>query len=357
MTPLPNGPGPGSAAQAKEVENGLSSGTFDNHLMPNSFTIELDQAQRAKLVSLLNGGNYRLVSIEHTVAAADTTDCRIALYKSGKCLVQGKGAEDFVRFVLEPEILGAARLGYEDVLDPDAIQPHIGVDESGKGDFFGPLVAAGAYVDPSLAPAMRTMGVRDSKKISSDRVALDMARDLRKLLGNRFAIVPIGPSAYNRLYAQMRNVNRMLSWAHARVIENMLERVPECPRAVSDQFGSKEQVQRALMKRGRKIKLIQKHRAESDLAVAAASVLARAAFLSALHGLGEQFGVTLPKGASPAVREAGVALVKARGEKVLLDVAKCHFRTTDAVLGELGKERGALGPLGAAVSKSALPPP
>ncbi len=319
--------------------------------MPNSFTYELTSEQQRVLIDLIRGGNYRPLTMEHTIIAAATESCTIALYKSGKCLVQGKGAEEFVQFALEPIVMQAVKVGYEDVLDPDASRPHMGVDESGKGDFWGPLVVASAYVDESLVGPMREMNVRDSKRITSDKVAIQMATQIRHLLGNRYAVVTIGPGAYNRLYAKMRSVNRMLGWAHARAIEDLLGKVPGCPRAISDQFGSKETVKRALMSRGRDIELVQRHRAESDLAVAAASVLARAGFLQALHRMGEQYGQSFPKGASPAVQAAAVALVQAKGEKVLLETAKCHFRTTDSVLQTLGKSREALGPEGSAVSK------
>jgi ribonuclease HIII len=316
-----------------------------------SYTIELTKPQQAVLADILRTGNYQPLTVEHAIVAAATPDCRIAIYRSGKCLVQGAGATDFVTFVLEPLVLKAVGLGYEDVLDPDASRPHIGVDESGKGDFWGPLVVAGAYVDGALVATMREMNVRDSKRISSDTVALDMARDLRRLLGQRYSLVTIGPAAYNRLYSRLRNVNTILSWAHARAIENLLEKVPDCPRAVSDQFGSKEQVRRALMKRGREIELVQRHRAESDPAVAAASILARAAFLYALRKLEEQHKVPFPKGASAAVVESGRKLVEAKGGKILMETAKCHFKTTDAILAQLKMDRSVLGPEGAATSK------
>jgi ribonuclease HIII len=316
-----------------------------------SYTIELTKPQQAVLADILRTGNYQPLTVEHAIVAAATPDCRIAIYRSGKCLVQGAGATDFVTFVLEPLVLKAVGLGYEDVLDPDASRPHIGVDESGKGDFWGPLVVAGAYVDGALVATMREMNVRDSKRISSDTVALDMARDLRRLLGQRYSLVTIGPAAYNRLYSRLRNVNTILSWAHARAIENLLEKAPDCPRAVSDQFGSKEQVRRALMKRGREIELVQRHRAESDPAVAAASILARAAFLYALRKLEEQHKVPFPKGASAAVVESGRKLVEAKGGKILLETAKCHFKTTDAILAQLKMDRSVLGPEGAATSK------
>jgi len=317
-----------------------------------SFTYKLTPEQQTLLVKHLRSGNYRPFELEHTIIAAEGEHCNIALYKSGKCLVQGAGAQDWVTFVLEPSILQEIRLGYEDVLDPESVQPHMGIDESGKGDFFGPLVIAAAFADEKLVPIMKEMNVRDSKTITSDRKAEDMARDIRRLLGDRFAIVTIGPRAYNRLYASMRNVNRILAWGHARAIENLLEKIPDCPRAVSDQFGPTRQIEQALMKKGRKIKLVQRHRAESDLAVAAASILARAGFLFALRDLQKKYELPIPKGASEAVKDSAAKLVEKHGPGILLDVAKCHFKTADAVLGKLSLDRTALGPDGAATSKA-----
>lgn len=329
------------------------SGTVLRVTAKTSFTIPLTPPQQQKLVAMLRSGNYRPVEVPHAVIAAETPDCRIALFKSGKCLVQGRGAEDWVLYQLEPNVLQQARTGYEDVLTPETVEPHMGVDESGKGDFFGPLVIAAAYADREVVEKFRALNVRDSKAISSDHVALTMAREIRKILGRRLAVVTIGPRAYNRLYAKMQNVNRILAWGHARAIEDLLEIVPNCPRAVSDQFGPVRQIESALMKNGRKIELVQRPRAESDPAVAAASVLARAAFLEALQKLGQQVGVSLPKGASEATRKAALQVIKARSPAMLLDVAKCHFRTLDEVLAEAGYDRGDVGADAMAMSKTA----
>ena len=304
-----------------------------------SYTVKLTPAQMEAAAQILREGNYRPRRMEYTLAAAEGPDCQIAIYQSGKCLVQGKGAADWITFVLEPQVLGEARLGYEDVLNPEANAPHMGVDESGKGDFFGPLVIAAAYVDEGIAKDLKALNVRDSKTITSDKAAQDLAKKIRARLGDRFAVVSIGPAAYNRLYATMSSVNRILAWGHARAIENLLEKVPNCPRALSDQFGPEQQIQRALQQKGRKIKLEQRHRAESDIAVAAASILARSGFLTALDKLGEKYGVKLPKGASDQVKRVAGELVQKRGGTALLETAKCHFKTTDDVLGPLGRSR------------------
>lgn len=317
----------------------------------NSFTFELSETQQAALIMLMEGGNYKAATVPYSIIAADGDHCRIVLYQSGKCVVQGKGAQDFVTFTLEPLVLMSAQVGYEDILNPEALAPHIGVDESGKGDFFGPMVIASAFSDEITTKQMREAGVRDSKKITSDKRIIEIAREIRKILGNRFTLIQIGPAKYNQLYSRMRSVNAMLAWGHARAIENMMDIVPDCPRAISDQFGSKEQVQRALMHKGRKIELVQQHRAESDIAVAAASILAREAFVLGIKRLGEQHGVKLPKGASDLVQLAAVELIGKHSPKILLETAKCHFRTTDAVLARVHQTRAVLGAEGAAVSQ------
>lgn len=322
-----------------------------------SFTFKLDAAQQERLVALLRQGNYRPREVPYTRVAVEGEDCNVALYTSGKCVVQGKGAEDWVTFTLEPQVLGEVVTGYDEVLHPEAYRPHMGIDESGKGDFFGPLVIAAAYVDETLTRKLKAMDVRDSKTISSDRKAEEMASDLRDLLGDRYSLVVIGPQAYNRLYAKIGNVNRMLAWGHARAIENLLEKVPSCSEALSDQFGPKQQIERALLQKGRKIKLVQRPKAESDPAVAAASVLARAAFLYELKKLGRRHAVEIPKGASDQVRAVAEELVRKSGPRVMLESAKCHFQTLDKVLAQTGNHRSDLGPEGQATSKASREDP
>jgi ribonuclease HIII len=213
-----------------------------------------------------------------------------------------------------------------------ATKGHIGTDESGKGDFFGPLVIAGFFMPDGQEGVLRKLGVKDSKRTSDNRVR-EIAEVLRA--GYVCSIVAIGPDKYNELYAMLRNLNRLLAWGHARAIENILERV-DCERAITDQFGDKSLVLNALMKKGRSIELVQQPRAEEDMAVAAASILARAEFLNRLKVLSRDAGIDLPKGAAPIVEEAGVRLVKALGPDALNRYAKLHFKTTARVLAAAG---------------------
>ena len=322
------------------------------NIQKTSFTYKLTDIQQVILKDILYRGNYREVHVKNALVAAETEKCRICLYRTGKCLVQGKGAQDFVTFVLEPQILQHVQVGYEETLNQEMFAPHMGIDESGKGDFFGPLVIASVYTDRFLTKKMLAMDIKESKRITSDNKAISLSADIRKLLKQRYAIVSIGSEAYNRLYARMKNVNRILAWGHARAIENLLARLPSCRRAVSDQFGSKQQVEQALMHRGRKIELIQKHKAESDIAVAAASVLARATFLTTLRKMEKEFGIHFLKGASSQVLAAGKQLLDKHGPQVLLKTAKCHFKTTDMILDTFSLKRSILGSYGAVTSKA-----
>jgi len=202
------------------------------------------------------------------------------------------------------------------------------VDESGKGDYFGPLVIAGVCVPAGGGEALAALGVRDSKTIADPR-AHRLAGEVRKAYPT--AVVAIGPGRYNELHATMRNLNRLLAWGHARVIENLLEQVPDCGRAISDQFGDARLLEQALLERGRRIALVQHPRAESNPVVAAASLIARAEFLRRLEMLGSRYGMELPKGAGPPVLAAGRAFVRRHGVAALGQVAKLHFRTTGQV--------------------------
>jgi ribonuclease HIII len=212
----------------------------------------------------------------------------------------------------------------------------IGSDESGKGDFFGPLVVAAFFMPEGQEEVLRGLGVKDSKR-TSDARCREIAETLKR--GYPYhSVITIGPEKYNELWAKLRNLNRLLAWGHARAIENILERVP-AGKAVTDQFGDERFVRNALLQKGREIELVQMPRAEEDPAVAAASILARAEFLTRLHFLSKDVGFELPKGASDLVEAAAVRLVKEKGPEVLAKVAKTHFKTTVRVLAAAGVDR------------------
>ena len=297
-----------------------------------SYTAKLTDAQADALHAHLQEGSFEFRAVPYARFAGAKDKLNVVFYESGKVVVQGKGTQEFVEFVLEPQILQQAKLGYEEVLNPDLILARFGVDESGKGDFFGPLCIAGVYVNESVVKAWQDAGIKDSKNISSDKRMHELAELIRQTPGCVTSVVPIGNEAYNRLYTTMKSVNRLLAWGHARVIENLMGQRqhmnPPPVRAISDQFASsKETVAKALMTLGREIELVQRHKAEEDLAVAAASILARDEFVTRLAKLEKDFGLRLPKGASAAVDAAAKEFIAKRGVSALPQVAKMHFRT------------------------------
>ena len=297
-----------------------------------SYTCKLDRAQSSALKAWLQTHGYEFREVPYADFAAGKEKTNMVYYTSGKLVVQGKGTQEFVEFVLEPEILKEVRLGYEEVLNPDILLPRLGVDESGKGDFFGPLCVAGVYVNAGIVKVLKDAGVKDSKKIGSDRKIKELAEVIRTTEGCVSTVVPIGNEAYNRLYTKMRSVNAMLAWGHARVIENLMgwkhKMNPTPVRAISDQFAhSKEVIAQAIMHLGKGIELVQRHKAEEDIAVAAASILARNEFVTRLERMGKDHEMEFPKGASAAVDAAAKEFVAKYGADGLAKVAKLHFRT------------------------------
>ena len=329
-----------------------------------TFTYELTESQQEILLGLMVNGNYRKREVPYSLWSIEGDHFNATLYskeKHGrrKLCVQGAKAEDFVLFVLEPNVLMSATLGYETLLNPELVSAHAGSDESGKGDYFGPLVVCCAYTDEALSAEMQKLGVKDCKQMS-DKSVLATGAKLRSLLGpTGYAVVKLGPAAYNRLYAKMRNINRMLAWAHGTAIEELLEKRPGCDRVVVDQFAPTEAtIQRALKPLGKKAKVEQRHKAESDIAVAAASVIARELFLRDIIKMGEEvFGppaegrANVPAGSSdPRVRALAEEMVSKNGPTWLMNHCKAHFQTTDKVLAACGKSREDLPPEGRVTS-------
>lgn len=305
------------------------------------YTVVLTDPQAEALEAYCRQHGFTFREVPHARFGAFRDDVHLVCYRSGKTVVQGRGTRDFVQFVLEPEILKEVRLGYELELQPELKLARVGVDESGKGDLFGPLCVAAVYVNESVVRAWQETAIRDSKRVGSDAAIRELARQVRTTPGCVYEVVVIGNEAYNRCWPQMGNVNRLLAWAHARAVENLLQRAdrlqPFPVRVISDQFARDPGlVRRALMARGRQLELIQRHRAEADPAVAAASILAREAFLDRLQQMSRRWGIPLPRGAGAEAREALHQLVQRHGAEVCRQTTKLHFRTVAEVLGELG---------------------
>ena len=274
-----------------------------------------------------------------------TSQATAIMYQSGKLVIAGHApAFDHAAAVAEavakpvaPKRTPAHSPTAAAAEAPSETEPHIGTDEAGKGDFFGPLVTAGVYVDGRTAQLLRTLGVRDSKLVS-DRELRGLATNIRDVVEDeKRAVIIVAPKRYNELYKQMRsegkNLNTLLAWAHTRAIEDLIGHGLRPEFILSDQFGDKRYIESRLMVDTRLsgVPVLQMHRAEADVAVAAASILARDAFLGWLEQAGKTLGLTVPKGASPKVIETGKLLVSRLGADALKDYAKVSFKTMNQV--------------------------
>ena len=307
----------------------------DEKSMPKNYVCTVNDAQRIQIENYCREHGWQFSDLAYGHWKAAGNKINVAAYKSGKLTVQGASTADFVLYFLEPEVLHTAGFGYEEAapaLDTAAITPHGGIDESGKGDFFGPLVVAGVYADAEIGAKLAAVGVCDSKLIKSDKKITEIAHNIRNIAAGKFAVVTVGPEAYNRLYGSFGNLNRLLAWGHAKVIEELLEKVPECPRMLSDKFGNESLIRNAVQTRGRQIKLDQETKAESDVAVAAASILARDGFIRIMAKLSESCGITLPRGAGSNV-QAMANEIAARDPELLKKISKTHFRTWYRAMG------------------------
>ena len=302
--------------------------------MANQCSISLSESEAAALEKkLATRAGFCRAERAYASFCFEKQDVNVAFYpKKGRLLIQGKGTEDFLENVLllTPDTPAPAMGKTLPALVDTS--PHFGVDESGKGDYFGPLVIAGVYSDENTAQALMKLGCRDSKQIADDARIMSIADKIKKVPGVAWEVVCIGPARYNELYAEIGNLNRLLAWGHARVIAALHEKVPGCPRALSDQFANEWVLKRALGQRHIPVQLEQRTKAESDVAVAAASILARARFVQWMKQTAEAAQCPLPLGCAPHVTKAARQFVEKHGTERLRDVAKLHFKVTQQVL-------------------------
>lgn len=292
----------------------------------NTFVATIDLALAPKLQEDLESQGFTFTKPLYTIFSANKTGVSCTLYTSGKLTVQGKGKDEFISFYLEPEILKSVAYSYPET-EVD-LTPRIGGDEAGKGDFFGPLCIAAVQADENGIKELLKLGVRDSKQMT-DKIMLSLAPKIRAAAA--VSVVRISPIKYNEMYNNFKNLNHLLAWGHATAISELVEKTG-CKTALIDQFTAEPLVANALAKKGIKINLTQRPRAEEDPVVAAASIMARAAFVDGIDALSKEIGFTLPKGASSQVLDAGRKLVQKEGRAILEHVAKLHFKTTQQIV-------------------------
>ena len=292
------------------------------------YTIKLDDAQMDKLAERLEedgSGAWLHYDVAYSLFAFKGEKVNVVGYQSGKLVVSGKNTEDFVRDILEAEITGEAKLGYDEVHNPEWFTLHAGCDESGKGDLFGPLVTACVVADGNMVRDWLELGVADSKKLTDSSI-LKLDKEIRKTKGvvikTAFARMP----KYNELYNKFdRNLNKLLAWYHGKSLTQALDERP-APWGLLDQF-TKQKLVDAYVRERKDFKLVSRTKAESDPVVAAASIIARAVYVREMKRLSDEVGEALVKGASGRVLAQAKKIVEEKGADALKNYAKMHFKT------------------------------
>jgi ribonuclease HIII len=302
-----------------------------------TYTIKLDDAQMEALRKACAARYWEEVEVPYARFAFKGPKVNVTAYASGKVVVAGKETEDFVQNVIEAQVTGQARLGYDEVHHPEWFQPHAGLDESGKGDLFGPVVSATVIAERPAVEAWMKAGVRDSKSIVESQI-LKLDELIRNTPGAVVEVVYCNMARYNELMARPRaNLNRLLAWQHAIALEKALQK-KWVPRGLLDQFSKEPLVQKELVKRGQtKFVLDMRTKAEEDPIVAAASIVARAEFVRQMRELSRDCGEKLQFGAGPLAKAQAARIVEKLGAKALPRFAKLHFRTAYEVVAAAGK--------------------
>lgn len=297
--------------------------------------VELEAGQMDTVESICEARGWERFAVDHARFAFRGPRVVVVGYpRKNKLTVSGQGTEEFVLHTLEAEVTGEARLGYDEVHHPDWFEPHAGMDESGKGDFWGPVISACVVADGAMVKAWLRAGVKDSKRLG-DRQVAELDELIRRTPGVAVRTAHCGMERYNELMARPRaNLNRLLAWLHAKSLEQALAERP-VPWALLDQFSTEPLVQQYLKEPSYDLRM--RPKAEADPVVAAASIVARAEYVRQVERLSAVVGEPLLKGAGSGVRAQALRLVKERGAKVLPALAKLHFRTAYEVVSEAGQ--------------------
>ena len=298
------------------------------------YTNKLSDEQMEKLEGICLLKDWEPYEVEYARFAFKGYKVNVVGYRSGKIVVQGKEMEEFVLNTLEPEVLGEARYGYDEIYHPEWFELHAGMDESGKGDLFGPVITACVVADKPQIDEWVKAGIRDSKKISDNRI-LELDKLIPATKGIAVETCFCGMRKYNELMAKPKaNLNLLLAWQHSKSLVAALKR-KRAPWGMLDQFSKQDLVGRYF--KDESFDLRMQTKAEEDPVVAAASVAARAEYVRYMQSLSKRFGEPLKKGASKEVKRQASEILDRFGPKSFCEFAKLHFRTAYEVVSEAGR--------------------
>ncbi len=292
---------------------------------------KLDATQIERLRELvLSLGDAETYDVAYSIFAFKLRERKVNVcaYTSGNVVVNGAGTQDFVINFIEPQILGRAEIGYERVNHPEWFELHAGLDESGKGDLFGPLCTACVIADGNAVQTWLDAGVRDSKKIADSNI-FKLEAMIRATPGAIVKVCkPDSMERYNELYAAYGSMNPMLAACHFKSLKSAFDLAGTKPRwGLLDQFSTEPFVQTIIAQKKLPIDLKMRTHAESDPVVAAASICARAAYARAIQTLENECGFAIPKGCGNDVVAAGTQIRQKLGNAALPHYCKMHFKT------------------------------
>ena len=313
----------------------------DSTKKKSMYNLKLTSEQVDKLGKVLHALGWSTREVKYARHAFDGDGVKVVAYESGKLVVQGKGTEDFVTHILEPKVTGEFLLGYEEVNNPDWFEPHAGLDESGKGDLFGPVVSACVIADGDMVKFWMEKGIRDSKTIT-DGAIMKMAKQIAMTQGVVIKTAFTSMVKYNELYLKFgENLNKLLAWLHGRALNDALD-LREPKWGLLDQFTKQPLVQKYV--EDRSFELQMRTKAESDPVVAAASIIARATWLQQMKKLEEFAGRTIPKGSGAQAKEVAGELFSRFGEAKMHEFCKMHFKTAYEAMGKIPPVKKAWNP-------------
>ncbi|WHX27691.1 ribonuclease HIII [Virgibacillus halodenitrificans] len=268
---------------------------------------------------------------------AKTPNAVITAYHSGKVLFQGSNPEAEAGKWPESSNKKSSykktqRLN-NSYAPPESLfgSNHIGTDEAGTGDYFGPITVAGVFIKKEQIHSLKTMGVKDSKNLT-DSVIRKLAPEIVKL-NLPYSSLVLPNEKYNRLQEKGWTQGKMKAMLHHHVIKNIFGNIDttQLDGILIDQFCEPHVFQRHISSEKESIleKTYFMTKAESySIAVAAASIIARSRFLSEMDLLSDKLGIVLPKGASKKVDQTIAKVILEKGESTLDGCAKTHFANT-----------------------------